>query len=168
MRGELAEAIATATAQAMEAARIATAEAARATRTETAREVRRVRTDAAVVARLTRVGDDEDLREPFTLDHDSGILIYALGEATDSELNDYAWIEEATTGRSVWRMTYGDTEHAGGAEKNRVTEEIIRLDAGDYVLRYRSDDSHSFENWNSTAPPDAENYGVTLYLLGSR
>jgi len=90
--GELAEAIATATAEAMEAARIATAEAARATRTETARELRRVRADAAIVARLTRVGDDEDLREPFSLDNDSGILVYALGEATGGEMHDYAWI----------------------------------------------------------------------------
>ncbi len=168
MRGELAEAIATATAEAMEAARIATVEAARTSRTESAREMRRMRADAAIVARLTRVGDDEDLREPFSLDNDAGILVYALGEATGGEMHDYAWIEDAATGRMVWRMTYEETSHAGGADKNRVAEEIVHLDEGDYVLRYRSDDSHSFESWNSTAPPDEANYGVTLFLLDGR
>jgi hypothetical protein len=167
-RGELAEAIATATAEAMEAARVATAEAARATRTEIAREIRRVRADAAVVARLTRVGDDEDLREPFTLDDDSAIMIYALGEATGGEMYDYAWIEDAGTGRTVWRMTYEETSHAGGAEKNRVAEEIIRLEKGEYVLRYRSDDSHSFEGWNSAEPRDASHYGVTVFRMDGR
>ncbi len=161
-RGELAEAIASATAEAMEVARVAAAEA----RTEIARELGRVRMDAPVLARLTGVGDDEDLRQPFSLDQASGILVYALGEATGGEMHDYAWIEDAETGRRVWRMTYEESAHAGGAEKNRVTENLIRLPAGEYVLRYRSDDSHSFENWNSAPPQDAKNYGVILYRPG--
>jgi hypothetical protein len=166
--GELAGAIAAATAEAVEAARVATAEAARATRTEIAREVRRRSHEAVVLARLIQVGDDEDLQESFRLRDDSRIIIYALGEATGREMHDYAWIEDATSGRTVWRMTYDKTEHAGGAEKNRVTEDIIRLSEGEYVLRYRSDDSHSFNSWNSEAPPDAANYGVTIFLPEGR
>ncbi|MFC1639228.1 hypothetical protein ACFL3B_00525, partial [Gemmatimonadota bacterium] len=165
-RRDLGRAVTTATEAAMEVARVAAAEAARTARTEIARETRRVRSDVAVVARLVRVGDDEDLRERFSLDRDSRIRVYALGEGTLGELHDYAWIEDAATGRPVWRMTYQDTENAGGAEKNRVVDEIIELQAGEYVLRYRSDDSHSFEDWNQAAPPDEENYGVTLFLEG--
>jgi hypothetical protein len=167
-RGELAEAIASATAEAMEAARVATAEAARVTRAEIAREIRRVRDDMKVIASLTQVGDDEDLSEPFSLSDESRVLVYALGEATGGEMNDYAWIEDETTGDAVWRMVYDDTGHAGGAEKNRVAEDVIRLRAGNYVLRYRSDDSHSFERWNSQAPGDAVSYGVTLFLVEGR
>jgi len=167
-RGELAEVIATATAEAMEAARLATAEAARVTRTEIAREMRRRSTDAGVVARLVRVGDDEDLRQTFVLDDESRILIYALGEATGGEMHDYAWIVDEGNGRTVWQMTYDNTGHAGGAEKNRVAEDIIRLPAGEYTVRYRSDDSHSFNSWNSDAPRDAANYGVTLFRVEER
>jgi hypothetical protein len=165
--GELAEAIAAATAEAMEAARVATTEAARVTRTEIAREMR-LRGTAAVVARMIRVGNDEDLRESFTLDEESRILIYALGEATGGEMYDYAWIVDESNGRTVWRMTYDKTEHAGGAAKNRMVEDIIRLPAGEYVLRYRSDGSHSFNSWNSQAPSDAANYGATLFLAEGR
>ena len=83
-------------------------------------------------------------------------------------MHDYAWIVDESNGRTVWRMTFDKTEHAGGAEKNRVAEDIVRLPAGEYTLRYRSDDSHSFNNWNSEAPRDAENYGVTLFLMQER
>ena len=79
---------------------------------------------------------------------------------------DYAWIEAASSGRTVWRMMHQNTRHAGGAEKNRMVVDLIVLPAGDYVLRYRTDDSHSHDGWNSTAPPDTENYGVTLIRQG--
>jgi hypothetical protein len=164
---DLGRAVTTATGAALEVARVAAAEAVRAARADVASELRRARSDAGVVARLVRVGDDADLRERFSLDHDSQIRVYALGEGTLGELHDYAWIEDATTGRPVWRMTYKATDNAGGADKNRVADEIIELPAGVYLLRYRSDDSHSFEGWNQAAPPDADNYGVTLFLEGS-
>ena len=159
---ELGRSVTTAKEEALRAA----SEAVRTARAEIVREAQRVRSDASVVARLVRVGDDEDLSERFSLDSDSRIRVYALGEGTLGELHDYAWIEDAATGRPVWRMTYQRTENAGGAEKNRVVDEMIELPAGEYVLRYRSDDSHSFEDWNQAAPPDEENYGVTLFLEG--
>lgn len=161
-RRELDRAVATAREEALRAA----SEAVRTARAEITRETQRLRAESAVVARLVRVGDDEDLRERFSLERDSRIRVYALGEGTFGELHDYGWIEDAATGRVVWRMTYRQTENAGGAEKNRVVDEILELPAGEYVLRYRSDDSHSFEDWNQAAPPDGENYGVTLFLAG--
>jgi hypothetical protein len=165
-RGELADAVETATVAAMEAARVAATEALRSARAEVDREMRRVWADVEVMAQLIRVGDDADLREPFTLDRDSQVRIYALGEGTFGEMHDYAWIEDAATGEPVWRMSYDQTEHAGGDEKNRMVDTVVRLRAGEYVLRYESDDSHAFDSWNMPAPPDAANYGVTLFREG--
>jgi hypothetical protein len=54
------------------------------------------------------------------------------------------------------------TEHAGGGDKNRLYKGSIILPAGDYVLRYRSDGSHSLEEWNVNPPENPFDYGVTL------
>ena len=67
-------------------------------------------------------------------------------------MDDYAWIEEAGTGRVVWEMTYRMTEHAGGAKKNRMFNDTIRLDKGEYVVYYETDGSHSYEDWNASPP----------------
>jgi hypothetical protein len=75
---------------------------------------------------------------------------------------DYGWIEEAKTGRRVWEMTYRSTEHAGGASKNRRFDGTIRLSAGEYVLRYETDGSHAFGDWNADPPDDPEMWGVTV------
>jgi hypothetical protein len=61
-------------------------------------------------------------------------------------------------------MSYRLTEHAGGAQKNRLYDGVIRLPAGEYVLRYRTDGSHSPDSWNAEPPFDPAMWGVVLYL----
>ena len=124
--------------------------------------------DKSILARIVRVGDDERRRKSFTLEKDSEVRIYAIGEGRDHEMYDYGWIEDAKSGRTVWEMTYSMTEHAGGAEKNRQFDGTIVLKAGEYVLRYRSDDSHSFEDWNEDPPSDPFNWGITVYDAGTK
>ena len=119
--------------------------------------------DPSVIARLTRMGDDERRRVRFRLDEAAEVRVYALGEGDDGEMHDYAWIEDGRTGRAVWEMTYRTTGHAGGGDKNRVYDGTLRLPAGEYVLHYESDDSHSYEDWNTTPPDDAAHWGVTVY-----
>jgi hypothetical protein len=62
-------------------------------------------------------------------------------------------------------MTYDISTHAGGARKNREWRGDIELPAGDYTMRYVSDDSHSFNHWNAT-PPDnrGADWGLAVYL----
>ena len=60
----------------------------------------------------------------------------------------------AAGGHVVWRMTYSDTDHAGGARKNRVFDRILRIPAGEYRLVYQSDGSHSFGDCNMSPPDD--------------
>jgi hypothetical protein len=121
--------------------------------------------DPAIVAHLIGIRDNEQRSQRFTLADASKIRVYALGEGSGGDMYDHAWIEDAATGRAVWEMTYRTTEHAGGGDKNRLFDGIIGLEAGEYVLRYESDGSHSFEGWNTTAPSDPFNYGVTLFRV---
>jgi hypothetical protein len=121
--------------------------------------------DPAIFARMVGVRDGQVSRRRFTMDRDGAVRVYALGEGVGDEMVDYAWIIDTESGRRVWEMKYADTEHAGGAEKNRVFDGTIRLVRGDYELVYRSDDSHSFGEWNSPPPRDFTNWGVTLYRV---
>ncbi len=116
----------------------------------------------AVVARIVGVGDHELHEQWFTLEQDAEVMVYAIGEGGASGMSDYAWIEDAG-GEVVWRMAYSDTDHAGGAQKNRVFDGILRIPAGEYRLVYQTDDSHSFGDWNAAAPEDPYSYGVTIF-----
>ncbi|MFB3111061.1 MAG: hypothetical protein ACE10G_03415 [Gemmatimonadales bacterium] len=120
------------------------------------------RDNDAVVARIVGVRDDELHERWFTLEQDAEMRVYAIGEGGAGEMYDYAWIEDAG-GNVVWRMAYSDTDHAGGAQKNRVFDRILRISAGEYRLVYQSDDSHSFGDWNMLPPDDRYNYGVTIF-----
>jgi hypothetical protein len=121
-----------------------------------------VASDPSVLAQLIGMRDDENRGYKFVLTEETKVGIYALGEGSDGEMYDFAWIQDAKTGRAVWEMTYGMTEHAGGGDKNRLYKGSIILPAGDYVLRYRSDGSHSLEEWNVNPPENPFDYGVTL------
>ncbi len=121
--------------------------------------------DPSILARLVRIRDDERKKSRFTLVKDGLVQIYALGEGSHGEMYDYAWIENVNTGRVVWEMTYRKTERAGGAKKNRLFDDCIRLEAGEYVVYYESDDSHAFNDWNARPPHDPFNWGITVSLV---
>ncbi|GLH73882.1 hypothetical protein GETHLI_23840 [Geothrix limicola] len=117
-----------------------------------------------VVAELVRVGDDQDRRTTFSLTGPQSLRVYAIGEGHREEMIDEAWIEDAS-GTRVWTMVRNHTSHAGGATKNRLADELIQLPKGTYTLRFKTDDSHAYGDWNDDAPWDPEHYGVTVYAL---
>ena len=95
--------------------------------------------------------------------------VYALGEASGDRFVDYGWITNTATGQKVWEMRYHETEPAGGDAKNRLADRIIRLEKGDYILHYTSDDSHAYDRWNAAAPRDGARWGITvLSVAGAR
>lgn len=117
--------------------------------------------EQGILARLAPVGDRADERTTFTLDRRGRVAIYALGEGSDGEMVDYGWIED-DGGRIVWEMTYRMTDKAGGASKNRLYEGTLVLDPGRYSVRYRTDGSHSFNDWNADPPADPEGWGIQV------
>jgi hypothetical protein len=120
------------------------------------------RDDPSVLVRLTQVRDGARERERFTLDRDTDVRIYALGEGEGGAMYDYGWIEDARTGHAVWEMTYRASTHAGGSAKNRLIDTTVRLPAGTYEVHYEADGSHAFGDWNDAPPYDPLAWGITV------
>ena len=114
-----------------------------------------------LVAQIAEVLDNEDKTVPFSLASSQGVRIFAIGEGQGGEMFDYGWIED-DKGSRVWEMKEPQTTHAGGAGKNRKVDAQITLPAGNYKLRYKTDDSHAFDHWNSL-PPDINFWGIAVY-----
>ena len=118
--------------------------------------------DKNILAKIVNIGDDELMSERFRLEERTRVRIYAIGEGMDGDMLDYGWIEDSRTGRTVWEMSYRRTEHAGGSHKNRIFDGTIILKPGEYVIKYETDGSHSFNDWNASQPYDPFNWGITV------
>jgi CubicO group peptidase (beta-lactamase class C family) len=114
------------------------------------------------IAQIVQVLDNEDKSVAFSLPVSQDVRIFAIGEGQAGEMFDYGWIEDVDKGSRVWEMQEAKTAHAGGAGKNRKVDVVITLPAGNYKLRYKSDDSHAFDHWNSL-PPEINFWGIAVY-----
>jgi CubicO group peptidase (beta-lactamase class C family) len=115
-----------------------------------------------VIASIDNVTNNEYKTLEFELAEDKAVRVYAVGEGPSGIMADYGGIENAETGELVWEMYHIITEHAGGASKNRKADCVVPLAAGRYRLHYRSDDTHSFDDWNNL-PPDHYWWGIRLF-----
>ncbi|HEX9640870.1 MAG TPA: hypothetical protein VGB13_06125 [Candidatus Krumholzibacteria bacterium] len=119
---------------------------------------------------FSQAQDSEFFEQAFRLKGDAELHVYALGEMDSDgwQFYDYGWIADATTGETVWEMEDRNCTPAGGAEKNRVFDGSVRLTAGDYIVFYVSDDSHSYGDWNSAAPFDPMAWGIRIAATGGK
>ena len=117
-----------------------------------------------LIAELLMPSDNAYLKKIFVLDKDTKVTIMAIGEGSDNRMYDYGWIKNMNTGEVVWEMDYYDTDHAGGARKNRMVVENLRLPKGEYRLNYETDGSHSFNDWNADPPNDPQSYGIRVLI----
>ncbi len=120
-----------------------------------------------VITAITKLGNNENRSEGFTLKQDMDVRIYAIGERYSSRrrMADYGWIINAQTREKVWEMNVDKTVHAGGGTKNRMIDEIVHLVKGNYIVNFQSDDSHSYNDWNVSPPYDQEHWGITIYAV---
>jgi hypothetical protein len=120
------------------------------------------------IVNLTRVRDDALEKAGFTLKKDARIHIVSLGERDYSNdfLVDYGWITNADDLEKVWEMTADNIGYAGGAAKNCIFDGIIDLPAGNYIVHYRTDDSHAYGSWNAGPPYDKNAWGIALSGVG--
>jgi hypothetical protein len=119
------------------------------------------------IVSLTRVGSDALVSHTFRIDEPMRILVHAVGEGfPDSrELFDYAWLVDERRRKEIWKMSANATKHAGGSYKNRRSEVVLSLDPGSYTIYYKSDGSHSYEDWNDDPPMSPQHWGVTVFSL---
>ncbi|MCH8300956.1 MAG: hypothetical protein IIC39_10520 [Candidatus Marinimicrobia bacterium] len=121
--------------------------------------------DENILASVVNVGNNDMVSARFKLKERKRVRIYAIGEGSRGEMYDYGWIEDLHSGRTIWEMSYRITEHAGGAKKNRMFDGTILLEPGEYEVRYETDGSHSFNDWNASQPYDPFNWGITVRVV---
>lgn len=118
--------------------------------------------EAGWLADLTRVRDDERRSARFVLERPTKLEIYAVGEGGDDEMFDHGSLRAVGDDRVVWAMDFRNTEHAGGALKNRSVRVTLELPRGEYEAVFQADGSHAFGEWNDTAPRDPLSWGMTV------
>ncbi len=120
---------------------------------------------AKPLLQFTQLPDDYYHKEYFSLNKDTELHIYLIGEYSKygHRMVDGAWIVSLESGTRIWEPNQWNTELAGGALKNRVFNDDVRLSAGQYVLHVMTDDSHSFAKWNAMPPSDPYFWGITIF-----
>ncbi len=119
---------------------------------------------SGLLGMIAAPGNNASEKDTFELSRPATVLVVCQGEGSQSEMYDYGWIERADNGERVWTMNYDISSHAGGAKKNREWRGEINLPSGSYRLRYVSDDSHSFNDWNADPPRQrGADWGITVF-----
>jgi ligand-binding sensor domain-containing protein/serine phosphatase RsbU (regulator of sigma subunit) len=115
------------------------------------------------IASHTQIKNDANLSQTFELNKKTNVLVISMGEMLN-ELWDFGWLED-TDGNEIWKMSVDESKHAGGARKNRMQISSVELEKGSYNLKYKSDDSHSYNNWNAAAPIQPLWWGIQLFEI---
>ena len=108
--------------------------------------------------------DYQSLEEKFMLQNERYIDIYCVGEKDSSgeKICDYGWIKNLDTDETVWIMSIDQATHAGGVNRNIQDYKKIKLQAGNYSVHYKTDDSHSYPNWLAF-PPTHHFWGICIW-----
>ncbi len=117
---------------------------------------------------LGKVRDSLDLSASFRFLYDDTALYVYIDVFDDikkkaSIIFDTSEIYDKT-GKLVWKSELEKSFHAGGAQKNRRQEDTLLFPAGQYLLHFATDESHSSGHWDDI-PPDEPFTGVMLYCL---
>ncbi|MFA6597471.1 MAG: two-component regulator propeller domain-containing protein [Ignavibacteriaceae bacterium] len=124
-------------------------------------------TKSIPIVKIIGVEDYQDLKKEFKLEKQTEVMIVSAGEGQNNLMFDYGWLLDSKAD-TVWGQTnYQNSFYLGGATKNRITIRIVKLNKGNYTLRYRSDDSHSYGRWNAPAPIDSTLWGVQVFDLSN-
>jgi serine phosphatase RsbU (regulator of sigma subunit)/streptogramin lyase len=121
-----------------------------------------------LIAKINSPGNSENITQELSLGSEDSVLIILMGEFDFSTKNgkyDYGWIEDFS-GNVVWSPWDKDTStaaYAGGTPFNRITTQKIKLQQGDYRLRFISDAVYSAALWTMTPPDHPEYWGIGIY-----
>ena len=111
-----------------------------------------------------QLGDSTLRVSGFKLDRVADLRVYGLIEKAELQptASDFGWIVNAITREVVWNANDAKLEKAGGAAKNQLFDESLRLQPGSYLVYYGTDSSHSYERFNAPPPHDPFNWGITI------
>ncbi len=118
------------------------------------------------ISSIKEVGDYADLSQEFEISESGRYLIISVGEGLQNwNMVDFGWLE-SDKGDTLWAMNkLSHTFHLSGATKNRIEVAVMPLQVGNYRLRYKSDDSHTYANWNEIPPADSLWWGINIFKV---
>ena len=114
------------------------------------------------VAHLVKQKDNRLEHTGFSLKKAADLMIYALGEGSKGKMYDYGWVIKAKTHERIWLMEENQTKYAGGAWKNKMVKTVMHFPPGNYLVYYKTDNSHSYQKWNANPPYDPSFWGIVL------
>lgn len=118
------------------------------------------------VLELNKARDNDYLSQAFTVKRDMKVRVYCLGErAGNYDMADYGWIINSDTRERVWEFQERNSDYAGGAKKNRMINEEIELEEGNYIAYYQTDGSHSYRDWNAAPPLIPDLWGLSILAV---
>ncbi|GAB4015066.1 sensor histidine kinase [Spirosoma migulaei] len=123
----------------------------------------RIAIPAHRIASIEHPGNNVNKTTPFTLAQPTDLCIVAAGNLTATSKDDYGWIEDLT-GKVVWEMSYKQSR-SDGYQTMRVQTQTLRLAAGSYRLRFKSDKEFSYGAWPATPPYHPELWGIQLVQI---
>ena len=121
------------------------------------------------IASLLEAGDNEDFSITMTVNASLPIVVYSMGELrSDDSKYDYGSIYKEGRSTPIWEMSYSNSRLAGGDELNREAMAILTLEPGTYYVKYVSDGTHSFDDWNKSRPNNSERWGVAVFPVDAQ
>ncbi|WP_100629043.1 sensor histidine kinase [Algoriphagus formosus] len=115
------------------------------------------------IASIERVGQSEELTQGFEIAERGTYFLVTVGEGDPASMADYGWLQNSTGETVVGIESIDDTFWAGGSPKNRLQITQIELNPGTYSLRYSSDDSHHYNDFNAAEPDLLPLYGIAIF-----
>ncbi len=118
-----------------------------------------------VLGELRCIGSSQNAEVSFTLAVRLDVVVVGQGEMIGDEMYDWGTLLQRDT--PIWSMQVDQTEHAGGADRNRRQAELLSLEPGDYTLRFQTDDSHDCSDGYASGsnPDDDEFWGLAVVSL---
>ena len=116
-----------------------------------------------ILVAMNRLGNGVHRKASFIVEEPTQLRVIAAGEITLSgNRYDYGSIERAEDGEIVWEMTWENTNPGGGDDANRFFDGVIDLPAGEYVVRFKTDATHSYTSFDGSPPALPDAWGILV------
>ena len=114
---------------------------------------------------MVPAGNEQSYSASVEFDEAVRLHIRAIGEVSQFGAYDYGWIRNDADGEEIWRMTRSNTLPAGGDERYRLFDDIIKLEPGRYTIHFETDESHAYGDFREAAPDFQQDYGMRVVRL---
>ena len=125
--------------------------------------IKSLHTQKKYLSSILEVSDYQDLNKEFEINESKNVLVVSVGEGLGG-MWDYGWLTDSKNDTLFVQKKSTDMyNYFSGNGKNRIYVNLLSLEKGKYNLHYKSDDSHSYGNWNTVPPIDTTWWGIQVF-----